>query len=147
MEDPLLVEMLNRELHSPLHRLVPEARRSVDQILEDAEETVKLALAHHEPLIRRDALRKQASRAGRSKKPDPLQQLIIEIVKNKPNITTPELFEKLKARSWPESMVAEIDDGTIVFNDRCGSRQFLNEAPISGLKDRLSRAKKFLHSR
>jgi len=147
VEDPLLVRILNRELHSLFYRFVPEARKSVDQILEDAEETIKLALAHHEPLIRRDALSKQASRAGRSKKPDSLQQLIIEIVKNNPNITTPQLFEKLKARPWPESVVEEIDDKRIDFRDRRGSREFLNAAPISGLKDRLSRAKKLLHSR
>src|SRR5438874_12225146 len=99
VEDPLLVQMLNRELQSLFYRFVLESRKSVDQILEEAEETRKLVLAHCTPLVRKETRIEQARKAGRSKKPDALQQLIIEIVRNHPSITSARLLEKLQHQS------------------------------------------------
>jgi hypothetical protein len=69
------------------------------------------------------------------------QDLIHEVVTRRPDISAKELLETLRGHRPP---VEDIDGGTIHFANRDGSYK---EAPISGLKDRLTRARKKLKSR
>jgi hypothetical protein len=148
LNDPLLVEVLDDELRSYVIRRVPaQHQESVERILERAKEIKKLVLASTELSIRQDALKDQARKAGKCKGSDALQQLIVALVKKGPNITTARLLEKLEAELWPESVVEAIEKGKVLFRGHSGSREFFKSAPISGLKDRLSRAKKLLRSR
>jgi hypothetical protein len=113
-------------------RAVPfNCQFSIEKALEDAERAEKRFLAH------------QARRGGAAHKTDTLQILIHEIVTRRPHISARELVEALKARQHT-SLVDDIGDGTIHFTDQHGR---CKEASISGLKDRLTRAKKNLKSR
>jgi hypothetical protein len=84
-----------------------------------------------------------ARKGGRARKTDALQTLIEQIVARKPNITQAQLLAELE-RCCEARDVSEIDNGTIYFESTKGS---LKTAKLSGLKDRLSRAKKKLRSR
>ena len=84
-----------------------------------------------------------ARKGGRAQKPDALQELIIRYARTAPNITIRELREKLTRERHPD-VISDIEDGEIWFNDRDGR---LRSAVVSGLKDRLSRAKKKVRSR
>jgi hypothetical protein len=146
-KDPLLVAMLNYELQSPYYRFCPVAfQKSVEQIFEDAEERKKLVLSHCEPAIRQDALREQARNAGKNKRPDGLQQLIQAIVRANPVITSAQLLEEFQTFPRPEPVI-DVDEKDVIFRVRIGSGEVSKSARISALKDRLSRAKKFLNSR
>ena len=149
LNDPLLAEVLDDELRSYVIRRVPaQHQESVERILERAKEIKKLVLASTELSIRQDALKDQARKAGKCKGSDALQHLIVALVKKDPNITTARLLEKLEAELWwPESVVEAIETGKVLFRGHSGSREFFKSAPMSGLKDRLSRAKKLLRSR
>jgi hypothetical protein len=91
----------------------------------------------------------QARKGGSSKKTDVLQALIVRIVREKPSITELELLKKLKAMSHGEAIediddVANLKSGEkpqIHFQSRDGGSRF---APVSGLKHRLSRARKIV---
>ena len=67
------------------------------------------------------------------------KKLIIKIAKEKPHITEPELRKELKKFIGPDNVIDDIDDIEIHFFDKRGKYK---SAPKSGLKDRLSRAKK-----
>ena len=84
-----------------------------------------------------------AGKGGRADKPDALQELIIEYARTVPTITERELREKLTRERHPE-VISDIEDGEIDFNDRDGRSK---SALVSGLKDRLSRARKKVRSR
>lgn len=85
-----------------------------------------------------DSHTEQARKGGRAKKTDALSQLIQSIVERNPRITVAQLAEQLKAQQGL-GIIADIDGTTITFDRANGS---LKEASVSGLKDRLSRAKK-----
>ena len=113
-----------------LDRAVPVACQfSLEKALEDAERARQRFLAH------------QARKGGTTCKSDALQDLIHEVVTRRPGISAKELLEALRGHGPP---VEDIDGGTIYFANRDGSHK---EAPISGLKDRLTRARKKLKSR
>lgn len=145
--DPVLVQMLNRELQSYSTGMIPARyQKSVDQILEEAAENKRLAINYSELSIRQDAVREQARKAGRSKRSDALQQLIVTIVQTEPEITATQLLDRLQEFPRPDPVDdVDLDEGKICY--RNGPGKALKSAPISGLKDRLSRAKKFLNSR
>ncbi len=84
-----------------------------------------------------------SSLGGKAAKPDALQRLIIDLVRARPKITERELQRELEAAHDRRQVVDDIADGKIFF-PKTGA---LKEAPISGLKDRLSRAKRKLNSR
>jgi hypothetical protein len=78
-------------------------------------------------------------RDGRdARKPDVLQQQIIELVRRNPTLTERQLRDHLETNSRVPPIV-DINDETISFTNPDGE---LREAKLSGLKDRLSRAKK-----
>lgn len=82
---------------------------------------------------------------GRAMKEDPLQKYILELVQTRPRITSTQLLKVLvnEVRCGLIEEVDKDDEGLIYFKNGKGKR---NDAEISGLKDRLSRAKKKINS-
>lgn len=79
------------------------------------------------------------SNRGKKSKADPLQQIISEVVTRYPVITTDDLKNKIEDRQHG-GVIEDIDADDVRFLNK-GKSDF---APISGLKDRLHRAKKKL---
>ena len=142
IEDPILVKRLVRVLASPAGSWC-----SVEQTLHDLEQDTKMVVEYYEPSLRQKVLSEQARRARQSRKPDALQLLIIEFVRRNPSLTASQLLDKLREQSQVGSVIDGIEDGQILFRQRIGNHEFLKDAPVSGLKDRLSRAKKIFCSR
>lgn len=88
--------------------------------------------------FRNQVLAYQGRLGGQARQLDPLQERIVEIVRAAPNITCDGLLSCLRDEA-PGLVVGDIEEEKIWFNGRDGS---LKSAPLSGLKDRLSRAKK-----
>ena len=108
--------------------------------------TYELILAEAEHL-RSIVMEEQARRGGRARKPDALQLLIDEIVRENPELNQNQLFYRLRREEGqgvivridrPEEMLAG-DEPCIHFQTEEGVEK---TASLSGLKDRLSRAKK-----
>jgi hypothetical protein len=103
---------------------------TVEQSLADAEGDKQLLLSL------------QGRKGGQAKKSDALQLEILNLARRDPDITVAELKDKLTKERFP-GLIDEVEDGTIWFVQPDGSgRNRSKEAPISGLKDRLSRAKR-----
>jgi hypothetical protein len=79
-----------------------------------------------------------AREAGGAAKTDTLQELILESVRRNPGLTEKQLMMILRANNNPGSAICDIDNEFIHFRSKGKDKQ----APISGLKDRLARAKK-----
>jgi len=107
------------------------AQRSVYRALEDAER------------IGRRFLAQQARKGGKARKTDELQLLIERIVQSQPSITAPQLEAKLIEHQHIEP-VQDIDKKVIWFSTRDGRSE---QARLTGLKDRLFRAKQKLRAR
>ena len=90
-----------------------------------------------------DMIKHQNHKAATKPRPDQLQTLIIKIVEENHTITTGMLLNKLNHYVGCD-IIYEIHDDEIEFFDKKGKNKF---APISGLKDRLSRAKRIINSR
>ena len=128
--DPILVTValqILKSVPSVAARLLRE-RMSFERALEAAENY------HH--TIKRGL----AQKGGRALKEDSLQRLIMSIVQHTPNVTTKLLLRALE-REPPGRVIKHIGNELIEFSDDNG---IVQTAPISGLKDRLSRAKKKL---
>jgi hypothetical protein len=82
-------------------------------------------------------------KGGQASKRDTLQRLIEHVVENNHEISVRELFKELKSRQAVRDVVDDIDETSIHFINKGR----VDAAPIRGLKDRLSRAKKTLRSR
>ena len=92
-------------------------------------------------------LSQQGRNGGQVKKSDALQQAISDLVRRDPNVTASELENMLTREKFPQ-LIADVEDGRIHFIQPDGLTDGrLKVTPISGLKDRLSRAKKILKSR
>jgi hypothetical protein len=91
---------------------------------------------------RRSILEYQGRRGGRARQLDPLQERIIEIVRRSPEIPENELLSRLRDEA-PGPVIEDVDEEEVSFKRRDGT---LKSAPLSGLKDRLSRAKKLCRS-
>jgi hypothetical protein len=86
-----------------------------------------------------------ARKGGRSKKTDALQELIIDIVRDKREITVPRLLARLLELTGAgiiDDVDTEGDPIPMIYFRGHNGRNGM--APISGRKDRLSRAKKFV---
>ena len=105
-----------------------------------------------------------ARRGGRAEKSDALQDFILAALRANPDITAPELLDKLKSAAQPGGPIEDVDDEVIAYVDekakgRSGSQRsgrpirkgkggraprekVGRSAPVSGLNDRLSRARK-----
>ena len=74
-----------------------------------------------------------------------MQKLIIEIATEKPDITQTALLIELKKYKDVRKVIADITEDEIYFTGK--GEDSSKAAPISGLKDRLTRAKKIINSR
>lgn len=79
-----------------------------------------------------------ASHGGKAKKEDSLQSFILDVVRQNPTVTEPELRRQISAVRG-HGLINDIEDGLISFNSHDGK---VHDVPCTGLKDRLSRAKK-----
>jgi hypothetical protein len=136
LADPVLLELVKDELDSYKTWPVPVPyQKSFESMLENAERAKQRVLAH------------QGQKGGRAKKPDALQELIISLVRKRQGMTVSQLLKALE-REPPGSTIIEIVDGQISFAQPNGTPEGrMKEAAVSGLKDRLSRARKKLNSR
>jgi hypothetical protein len=108
--------------------------------------TLERALADAERDKKR-ILSQQARKGGRAKKSDALQQAIESLVRLYPDITEAKVKDMLTRERYP-GLIDDVDEDTIWFVQPDGSEEGrLKKAPISGLKHRLSRAKRALKSR
>jgi hypothetical protein len=129
-----ILEITTNDMRSETSRSVPiKAQKSLEQALADAENSKK-------------CFQSQFSRkGGKARKGDALRDLIDEIVLHEPEIRAHQLLRALKGERGLGRV--SIDGGSdylsndrrdIHFNDYKGTPK---AAPVSGLKDRLSRAK------
>jgi hypothetical protein len=88
-------------------------------------------------------LSQQGRKGGQARKSDALPRLILDLVRCRPEITEAKLRDILTRERFP-GVIEEVDDETISFAQPDGR---LKDARITGLKHRLSRAKKILRSR
>lgn len=95
-------------------------------------------------IAKRRFLAEQSRRAGSAEKTDALQTFIIEAVRANSSITVVQLLDKLRQAQQPGGLIEDIDDEAIFFVDAKGR---LKTARVTGLKDRLSRARKKLDRR
>jgi hypothetical protein len=104
--------------------------------------TLESALAKAEELTNK-IRSADGSRGGRPRRNDALQSLIEEIVAKNPKITDSLLLERIRLEQFG-GIVEDVDDREMHFKH---GEDESRSAPISGLKDRLSRARKSLNSR
>jgi hypothetical protein len=104
-----------------------------------------LELAFEDAEKRRAKIRSgDGSKGGRPRRGDALQGLIEEIVSARPAISSASaLLEQLREFQY-QGVVIDIEDDKIWFSD---ARDASRSAPISGLKNRLTRARKSAKSR
>jgi hypothetical protein len=112
-------------------RLPVYYQNSLNELSRKAEQFNKIALAH------------LAKKAGRNKKPDNLQLVIRDIVGRHPHVTETALRGLLNRDKYPD-LITDVDEDYIYFKT---NRDTERPAKISGLKDRLSRAKRAQTSR
>ncbi len=144
LEDEYLCLMANNDLISESTRK-PEipfhSRLSFEGALKKAEPT-------------RDLLfRAFAHRGGKADKPDALQIVILEIVSEHPNIHSRDLLHLLrKFARESHAVVRKVDQTSTLLGDQKEQIHFMDNrkrltSPVSGLKDRLCRARKKIKSR
>src|SRR5215468_5487903 len=129
MANPAIREAAMRNVSDEQTRGVPVYYRiALEKALENAERD-KVGF-----------LSQQAGRGGRAKKSDALQRLILDLVRTHPEITEVSLKAMLTRERFP-GVIEDVDETNICFVRPDGR---LKESPLSGLKHRLSRAKKIL---
>jgi hypothetical protein len=150
MADDVLRDIAFDTLADEVVRQVPlYFRKTVEKALEDAESAQKRFLSA------------RARKAGRAAKPDPLKQLIEQIVERHPDINARKLLEELRRHSGGP-VIDEVAKKRIYYrikaarvapagqNGNAGidrARVTSASAPISGLKHRLTRARKKINTR
>jgi hypothetical protein len=139
---PALLKIAEDMLRSEIARLVPEQRQ---RTLEDALIAASAAKDQLGPDLAREGVREQARKGGRAGKTDALQKIIEGIVEKSPSVSGPALLEKLRSRIGGDGPICDMAETTITFEQTPGGK--LKVAQLSGLKDRLSRAKKKLAAR
>ena len=139
MADPDVFHRATLDMDGEAARLLPVYyQKSVEQALQDAE------ALFDDPALQKRAHRRLSRLGGSSKKTGALQEVILEAVRKHPEMTVQELLRHLQSLQCLRQVVDDIDAEAIFFTDRDGHSK---KAPVSGLKDRLSRAKKALRSR
>lgn len=81
------------------------------------------------------------SLAASNPRPDDLQKIILNIVRENPAISENDLLRELHRQAF--GVISAIEDGQIEWDSHTGRAR---STPVSALKDRLSRAKKFLRN-
>jgi hypothetical protein len=93
--------------------------------------------------LKRKVLSDQGRKGGSAEKRDPLSKWLRELVRRDPQISEQECIEKLRSEKGL-GLITDIDENFIYFATSEGKEK---TAKLSGLKDRLSRARKELSSR
>jgi len=141
MKDPVLREAAFARLRSERLRGVPVKSQMTLEAAFAAEEQAALKSAVH---VEARVVSNLARRAGSAEKVDALQSFINSVVEKRPKITGPELFEKIRAEVGSGGPIVDLDKTRIWF---VGAHDQSRSATISGLKDRLSRAKRKMKSK
>lgn len=141
MSDEPLREVAERDMRSENVRGVPiKSQKPLEQALADAAEAKNI--------FQREFSRK----GGCAPRCDALQSLIQEIVVENPRITQGQLLRELKCARWAGT-IPSVDEESEVKADEPRMIHFVDDngtpktAPVSGLKDRLYRAKRKIASR
>jgi hypothetical protein len=134
--DPLFYDAAKRDMDSEAIRVNFRERKSLDQALAEAEETVK-AVRKTVVAAERERRKSVCRSGGLARKADRLQLLIEQLVREAPEMTQRGLLHQLK-REQGRGIITAMDEKEIQFRT---SKNKLKSAPISGLKDRLHRAK------
>jgi hypothetical protein len=139
--DPMSYAAAKRDMDSEAIRVAIRERKSLEQALSDAHETVQetaklvwRTVVHAERERRRGISRS----GGLAPKTDALQRLIQQLVRETPGMSRLDLWYRLKDQKGRGTIMA-IDRKEIKFLTSAGE---LKSAPVSGLKDRLHRAKR-----
>jgi hypothetical protein len=136
MKDPVLREAAFARLRSETMRGVcVKKQMTLDGALAAEEQTALKSADHIEARV----VSRRARRAGSSEKVDALQSFINSVVEKRPKITGPELLDKIRAEVGTGGPIVDLDETSIWF---VGAHDQSRSATISGLKDRLSRAKR-----
>ena len=132
MADPDVFHRATVDMHAEATKRLPvKHQKSFEQALQDA------AALFEDPVLLKRTHRHLSRLGGSSKKTDPLGEVILEEVQKRPAITVTDLLKHLQSLQDLRQVVDDIDEGAIFFTDRNGHSK---KAPVSGLKDRLSRA-------
>jgi hypothetical protein len=141
MSDEMIFNLANNDMCSEIARGVSlKSRKSFEKALDDAEDTKRVLQASF------------ARKGGKACRSDALQELMIRIVRNKPQITTGQLLRELAGKPG-EGTITRIDCESDVLADGPREIHYIDHdgrpksASIPGLKDRLSRIKAKLGSR
>jgi hypothetical protein len=142
LNDQDLCLIAYNDLTSELSRKLPfHDRLSFEGALAKAEATIVL--------VRRAI----GSRGGKAERTDPLQSVILEAVREQPTIQRNELLHLLRKLAREEhAVVWQVDEKSRLLVDQEEQIHFMDggriaTAPVSGLKDRLFRARKKIRSR
>jgi hypothetical protein len=138
----VIFTIATNEMRSETSRGVSaRAQKSFEQALADAEKTLRL--------VRSDFSR----RGGRRHKSDSLQDLILKIVREDTRITENQLLDRLEDQAG-EGIISSIDGWSDVLAGDTRNIRYFDEhtqkdktARLSGLKHRLSRAKKYIRTK
>jgi hypothetical protein len=125
------IELLNWELSE---RLPPRLQHTFEELLAKAETVTNIVLTE------------RARKAGETRRPDTLQELIVKLVREHPEISEKELLEMLAGEAGA-GVVDSIDKRCLLACDTPCIRFTHDDgrpdtAPVRALKDRLYRAKK-----
>jgi hypothetical protein len=134
---PDTLENAMERIQSEEQRFVPIRYRLT---MEDALMGASRAEARSGPRLAQEARSSLARQGGHAEKPDALQKIIEVIVARNPSIDTSGLLRKLDSISGDDATVVTVNDEVIEFEPTSGAK--LKTAPVSGLKDRLYRAKR-----
>jgi hypothetical protein len=138
MADEDIVSVAMNDIHSECARQVPVYnQKSFEEALKIAADA-KVRFQKHTAKSFQTAFSKKG---GAAPKLDALQKLILEIARRNPHITQTELLDELENRERG-SVVIDIDRQLGIIDFKNKSDRDGKLARISGLKDRLSRAKK-----
>ena len=133
MADEAVLETAIATLSSEVNKFLPVYyQTSFYEALRESESTKRRFIAQ------------QSRRAGSAEKVDVLQKFILDALRAKPRMTHVELLAVLGREQNIDGPIVEVDEASVSFLD---SRGRLRAAPLTGLKDRLSRARKKLNSR
>jgi hypothetical protein len=137
IQEAALHEIAMNELSAEAAMRVPvRNRKSLEQILARAEKSKTIFQ------------RAFSRNGGKASKPDALHRVIIEIVLNEPDINPRQLLHKIRKMAKDgHPVVSLVGQKSGLICDQAEQIHFkdngkLQMAPVSGLKDRLSRAKK-----
>jgi hypothetical protein len=105
----------------------------------EARGLLKTLSKKHADILKDSYFRYNQRKIAQKTRTDPLQNLIIEIMTKNPHITEPKLLAQLEALTGA-GVIEEIEDDKIYYIGKDGKGG--KSAKITGLKDRMSRARK-----